>query len=252
MRVCAVDYSSQDSLLSALSGQNAVISTLPIHALDCQPLLIEAAVLAGVQRFIPSEFGPDTSNFNCALLPPFQGKVQAQEMLRDKASQAGLSYTILCTGPFLDWNIRHGFMNIKEKRVDVYNNGDQSFSTTTLPSVGRAVCGVLMNPVETSNRIIKVHDIMTTQNKLFQIAKEVTGQYGWTVDTHNIEDMLQSSFSAHWQGMQGVDSANGFNVAACWGKEYGGNFEKTDNALLGIPTMSNDVLRGLIHSLWEK
>ncbi|KAJ5718378.1 NAD(P)-binding protein [Penicillium malachiteum] len=252
IRVCRVDYNSSESLVSALSGQSAVVSALPRHALDIQALLIDAAVIAGVQRFIPSEFGPDTSNFNCALLPPFQGKILAQEKLKEKARSGELSYTIICTGPFLDWGLQHGFMNIKEKRTMLYNNGDQLFSTTTLQSVGRAVCGVLMNPAPTKNRLIRVHDVTTTQRKLLSIAREVTGPYGWTFNTHSIEEMLENSFSAHWQGMQDSESNAGFIAAAYWGKEYGGVFEQTENEMLGIPKMSDDVLRGLIHQVWNQ
>ncbi|KAJ5083467.1 NAD(P)-binding protein [Penicillium angulare] len=252
VKVRHVDYTSRDSLCSALAGKNAVVSALPTHALDCQTLLIEAAVAAGVQRFIPSEFGSDTTNPNCALLPLFQNKILAHEMLKEKATQCGLSYTIIYTGPFLDWGMKHGFMNIKGKFIDLYNNGDQIFSTTTLPSIGRAVCGVLMKPIETRNRVVRVHDIATTQKRILSMAKRVTGPYGWMVNKPSIEDMLSNSFTAYWQGMQDVDTTAGFIAAASWGRGYGGVFEQTDNELLGIPMMSEDVLRGLIHFLWEQ
>ena len=47
-----VDYSSQTSLIDALRGQDVFISAVPKH--DSQPALIDAAIAAGVKRFIPS------------------------------------------------------------------------------------------------------------------------------------------------------------------------------------------------------
>ncbi len=66
------------SLTQALKGQDAVISMLPITALDQQGPLIEAAIAAGVKRFIPSEYGSDSTvslNFVHWLVPHTHGLV---------------------------------------------------------------------------------------------------------------------------------------------------------------------------------
>lgn len=49
------------SLTEVLKGQDAVISLMPIPAAGEQVTVIEAAIAAGVKRFIPSEFGSDNS-----------------------------------------------------------------------------------------------------------------------------------------------------------------------------------------------
>lgn len=51
VKTIKVDYSSQESLTSAFKGQDAVISLLPDHG--AQDGLIDAAIAAGVKRFIP-------------------------------------------------------------------------------------------------------------------------------------------------------------------------------------------------------
>jgi uncharacterized protein YbjT (DUF2867 family) len=74
-----VDYDSLDSLVNALQGQDAVVSTLGSIALqEQQLLLVEAAVKAHVKRFIPSEFGSNTVNPKAAKLPVFAAKVAVQ------------------------------------------------------------------------------------------------------------------------------------------------------------------------------
>src|SRR4051812_13311111 len=68
-----------------------------------------------------------------------------------------------------------------------------------------AVRKVLRRPVETANRVVKVHSVVTTQNKLLQIAPRAVGADGWTVKKVSVEAMLESSraeFSREKRGLQ--------------------------------------------------
>jgi putative NADH-flavin reductase len=49
------------SLTRAFQGKDAVISMIPIVSLGEQAVVIEAAIAAGVKRFVPSEFGSDST-----------------------------------------------------------------------------------------------------------------------------------------------------------------------------------------------
>ena len=51
VKTIKVDYSSQDSLTEVFKSQDAVVSLLPDHG--TQNGLIDAAIAAGVKRFIP-------------------------------------------------------------------------------------------------------------------------------------------------------------------------------------------------------
>src|ERR1700726_2267026 len=62
MDVVEVDFTSLDSLKSALAGQDAVVSAVGMRGLESQLLLVDAAASAGVKRFIPSEFGSNLEN----------------------------------------------------------------------------------------------------------------------------------------------------------------------------------------------
>ncbi|AEO70603.1 uncharacterized protein THITE_45193, partial [Thermothielavioides terrestris NRRL 8126] len=250
VRVRQVDYDSMDSLVSALRGQDAVVSALGTLALGRQLALVDAAVAAGVRRFIPSEFGSDTTNPKCATLPVFHDKLATQKVLRTKAATGtGLTYTVICTGPFLDWGLLRGFMNIKQKAVSLYDGGDRPFSTTTLPTIGRAVREVLMRPAETENRVVKVHSVVTTQSKLLEMAQKAVGPDGWTVKKLSIEAMLESSWADIKQGKHNLQTMLGFIVAASWGEGFGGHFSQTDNELLGIKPMSDEELQGVVNQL---
>jgi uncharacterized protein YbjT (DUF2867 family) len=246
-----VDYDSLDSLTNALRGQDAVVSTLAGAAIARQLLLVEAAGKAGVQRFIPSEFGSNTLNEKTRELPVFKDKVAVIDALKQEAATGGMSYTLICTGPFLDWGIQAGFiMNLKEKSIDLYDGGDRLFSATTLQTIANAVTGVLKHLEETKNRAVYVHDTATTLKKLASAGKEIVGADGWKENTVAVDEALEQA----WAELK-KDTPNPtiflYNQikASIWGEGYGGHFQTTDNELLGIKEKSDADIEALVKNL---
>lgn len=249
VKVAPVDYDSLDSLVSALRGQDAVVSTLASAALAKQLLLVDAAAQAGVKRFIPSDFGSDTVNPKSAALPAYGDKVAVQKALQEKAAQpGGMTYTIVLNGPFLDWGVQVGFvLGIGRRHVTLYDGGDRVFSTTTLPTIGRAVAGVLRKPEETKNRPVYVHDTATTLRALYEKGKKATPGETWTEEVVSIDDELAEG----WAELKKERPDPGkfvmkFIHAAIWGEGYGAHFEKTDNELLGIKELTDDEVQAII------
>jgi hypothetical protein len=94
------------SLTSILSSSHidAVVSNLNGSALGApQMTLIDAAKAAGVKRFLPSEFGSDTTNPKVLEWVEFlKGKKQIVDHLKTKEGD-GFAWTSLIAGLFLDW-----------------------------------------------------------------------------------------------------------------------------------------------------
>lgn len=253
MTVVSVDYNSLESLTNALKGQEAIVSTLASAAIATQLLLIEAAAKAGVQRFIPSEFGSNTVYEKTRALPVFKDKATVQDALKEKsaAANSGISYTLICTGPFFDWGISVGFIiNLAEKSIDLYDGGDRLFSTTTLPTIAKAVAAVLKKPEQTKNRAVYVQDTATTLNKLASVGKEVTGPDGWKENVVSIDDLVGQAWAElkKEKPNPGIFIFN-FLKASIWGEGYGGHFEPLDNELLGIKEKTDEEIRALVASL---
>jgi len=247
-KVQRVDYSSKESLVAALKGQDAVVSAIANPAIDKQIILIDAAVEAGVKRFLPSEFGSDTTNAKAAALPVFRHKVNSQKALQERAAAStnGFTYTTVVTGPLLGWVLTQAFLNIKEKRATLYDGGDRVFSTTTLQTIGKAICAVLAPPAETENRVVKVHDTHTTLNTLLAKAQKTVGAEGWTITQASVDELLGSSWAGVKQGKFDWPTLFGFVVTAIQGDGYGGKLESTDNALLGIPELTDEELQAVV------
>ncbi len=103
-RVHKTDYSSHSSILEAFKGQDAVVSTIATAALGQQQAIVDAAVKAGVKRFIPSEFGMDTTTITGGAKKILGAKIALQEALAKAAKDnEGFSWTAISTGMFFDW-----------------------------------------------------------------------------------------------------------------------------------------------------
>jgi len=244
--VIPVDYTSAASLEKALAGQDALVSTIASLSVPAQKLLFDAAISAGVKRLIPSEFGSNTLNTKANALPVFRYKIEVREYLEQKVKAgAAVTYSYIITGPFLDWALQVGLiLGIKNKKPEIVNGGDVYFSATSLPSIGRAVAGVLEHPAETKNRAVYVRDLDVTQNKILALAKKYAGEDGWEVTHVNTDDLYVEAQQDLKEG--GSEWPLKFMKTAIFGKGYESQFEKDDNELLGIKGWTEEDLEVLV------
>ncbi|KIW24722.1 uncharacterized protein PV07_10417 [Cladophialophora immunda] len=246
-----VDYSSVPDLTAALEGIKVVVSTLATTSVGEQNPLIDASIAAGVERFLPSEFGSDTCNPKTSALPVFKYKVATQDYLKAKVKEhPSFSYTLVITGPFFDWGLQHGFiLNPAKHAGTLFNGGDATFSTTTLKSIGQAVVGVIEHLAETANRPVYVHDTATTQNKLIAYAKEKDGQ-DWDTPVKSTKELYQESMAELTKGGDIGKAMVGFILSGIFGgEETGGSFEgRTDNQLLGLKELSEQQVKAIVQS----
>jgi hypothetical protein len=99
-----VDLNSVSALTAALRGQDAVVSVTSVFAIDGQYPIVDAAVAAGVKRFIPSEFGMNTRTAVKPLLSIVESKVRALDYIIEKAAaNPSFTWTGISTGLIFDW-----------------------------------------------------------------------------------------------------------------------------------------------------
>ncbi|KAI1174843.1 hypothetical protein F4777DRAFT_599186 [Nemania sp. FL0916] len=174
-----VDYSSAESLVSALEGQDAVVSTIATVAVGGQKPLVDAAVAAGVKRFIPSEFGINTRFLGKQPIGSIlQGKIQTLNYIHEKSKQnPSFSWTGISTGLFFDWGLEYGSIgfNAKDRIAAIYDSGDEPFQASNLPLIGKAIAAVLQHPERTANRYISIASFNPTQNQILAIVEKLTG-----------------------------------------------------------------------------
>ncbi|MCJ1485900.1 hypothetical protein MMC06_006075 [Schaereria dolodes] len=229
------DSYPEDQLLSAFKGQDAIVST--INAATNQHVIIEAAVKAGVKRYIPSEFGGDTTNAKVVeVVPVFKGKLAVVDSLKKQESN-GLSWTALVTGPFFDWGIKVKFLgfNLAEKTATIFDSGNHQWPATTLPTIGLAICGILKKPEETANKYLFVDSFVTSQNEVLAALEKSTGQK-WTVN-HSTADSLLAT-GREKLGNKDFSGIMQLIQAGVYGEQNECNYttrETLSNGLLGLP-----------------
>jgi len=236
IKVAEADLSSVQSVTAAFQGQDAVISAVGMEGLSGQHVLIDAAIAAGVKRFLPGEFGSDLGNTKLAALPVFGHKVATNKHLEDAIARTpGMTYTLLVNGPFLDWGLNKGFLlNLDDGKPKLYDGGKNVFSSTTLASVGQAVVGILTHYEETKNKRVYVRDIDVSQNQLLDLAKNIAPEKKWepiNVDTAAIEKSSNESLA---KGEVTMPVMFGYLIRGIFGEGYGAKLEKDDNKLLGV------------------
>ena len=226
----------EEALLKAFAGQDAIIDLAPNYIFDQRKRCIDAAVKAGVKRYIPGEFGSNTEAPEAnAAVPIFQFKLDVQKYLKSKEKE-GLTWTGVINGPFFDWGIKIGFLgfDLRNNHALIYDGGNNYNDMTVFSTVAKAVVGVLQHPNETANRYIHINSYRTNQNQILAALEKATGTK-WTVEHTTCEE----------QGRKGKEMLAKHDFAGVGptilAMEFSGaeylNFEKFGlwNAKLGLP-----------------
>lgn len=225
-----------------------MVSALASAAVETQAPLIEAAIAAGVHRFIPAEFSANIDNPKNSTMPVYQPNIKVHQLLKRVSGEHPLfTYTLIRNGPFLDWCLTKGFfVDFKAETTPFYDGGDRPFSTTTLATIARAVVGVLQHPDETRNRVVFVHDRVTTQREILGIAEKLKPERKWAPVDVSTADMEAASQGKFAEGKMDLGALMGFLIRAVFAEGYGGEFEEVDNELLGIPLKTDAELEELV------
>ncbi|KAL2204569.1 NmrA-like family protein [Sarocladium strictum] len=197
--VVVSDELALDELTEALKGQDVVISSFPLKDVNQHLRLVEAAFRAGVQRFIPADFG------SCDAASPWAQETlklyRDKTLVRDKLEKLGASsaqegghftWTALICGHFFDYGLKSGLLHfdLKTHTAQVLDGGNTKASASTLGRVAEATVKVLKKPKETANRAIYVQSVCVTQLELLEAIEKVTG-VKWTK-----EDLDSKAFLA--------------------------------------------------------
>jgi nucleoside-diphosphate-sugar epimerase len=181
-----VDFSSVPDLTKACTGADCVVSALSglrDVIVETQTRLLEAALAAGVPRFIPSDYSidytklPEGSNRNLDLRREFSLRL-------NKAPIAATSilngmFTDLLTGqaPVVLFNI---------KRVVYWGNADQPLDFTTTADTAAFTAAAALDPI--TPRYLRVAGEVASIRDLKAAATKATGE----------------KFSLLWAGPLGV------------------------------------------------
>lgn len=244
VKVAKVNYDNQDTLVSALKGQDALIITMSVTAPpDTSEKLVRAAAKADVPWILPDEWGIDGTNEqygrDCFLGPP-------KKAIRDLIEELGVSKWIaVACGFWYQYSLgtmkeTYGF-DFQKREVTFYDDGTAKINTSTWQQVARAVTSLLSMDVSGldarfKNRFAYVSSFCVSQKDMFESVKRVTGtsDSAWKVEHQPSSERVAEGRQAMQEGQRFV----GF-VKVLYGRSFYPNGDANFEAKHGL---ANDVL----------
>jgi NAD(P)-dependent dehydrogenase (short-subunit alcohol dehydrogenase family) len=172
VNVIRVDMSNLAELTAACQGVSCVVSALAglrDVIVDTQSLLLDAALAAGVSRFIPSDYSSDITqiaegeNRNFDLRKEFHKKLDA----------APIAATAIMNGAFSDiLAYNTPFYNVKDNSVGYWgNNPDFKVDFTTKDDTANFTAAAALD--QTAPKILRIASFQISPNDLISMAMEL-------------------------------------------------------------------------------
>jgi uncharacterized protein YbjT (DUF2867 family) len=171
-KVIHVDYSNHASIKQALAGVHVVISTVPGVAVGVQGKIAAAGKEAGVELFVPSEFGGVTEGET-------EGWFGAKGNIHGQLKSLGVPYALFYTGPFADYTWSPFFnLDVTSGKVSIGGDGNKQITFTSRPDIARYVSYVLTHlPAEQlKNRAFSIAGDNKSFNEIFKAYEEKSGK----------------------------------------------------------------------------
>jgi nucleoside-diphosphate-sugar epimerase len=150
-------------VVSALAGLRDVI-------IDTQKVLLDAAISAGVPRFIPTDFSLDFTNLN-------EGGNRNLDLRREfhkYLDKTSISATTIFNGAFMD--LLTGQMPLilfKKKRILYWGNADQRMDFTTMDDTAAYTANVALD--SSSPRFLRIAGDQISAREMTIVISKVTG-----------------------------------------------------------------------------
>ncbi len=172
--IASVDFSSASQVALACSGASCVVSALQglrDVIVETQTALLEAAIKAGVPRFIPSDYSIDFTK-----CPPGENRnLDLRREFHKRLDKTSISATTIFNGAFTD--MLTGQMPLilfGLKRVLYWGNADQRMDFTTIDDTAAFTASAALDP--STPRFLRIAGDQLSARELTAVVSEVTGK----------------------------------------------------------------------------
>jgi NmrA-like family len=190
--VIEVDMSDAEALKQACQGVSCVVSALAgLHEtiVDSQTKLLDAAIAAGVQRFIPSDYSADFTQLPAGENRNFDLRKEFHEYL-DKSPIAATS---IMNGAFADI-LSYGtpIYDVKNLSVGYWgDNPDWKIDFTTMDNTADYTAAAALDAA--TPRILRIASFQITPIELVDIGEEIKERKFRFIPMGSLEDFAASN-----------------------------------------------------------
>lgn len=168
-----VDYGDAATLAEACRGAACVVSSLNGLApviLEAQGRLLDAAVAAGVPRFIPSDFSLDFTETE----PGGNRNLDLRRTFMERVDRAPIRATSILNGAFSDLLTGQAPIILKAPRKVLYwGDADQPLDFTARDDVAHYTAAAALDPA--APRILRIAGDVATPRDLAATMSDITG-----------------------------------------------------------------------------
>jgi nucleoside-diphosphate-sugar epimerase len=169
-----VDFRSASQVALACSGAACVVSALAglrDVIVEAQTVLLDAAVKAGVPRFIPSDYSIDFTK-----LPPGENRnLDLRREFHKRLDKASIRATTIFNGAFADMLTGQMPLILFKLRLVLYwGNADQRMDFTTIDDTAAFTASAALDP--STPRFLRIAGDQLSARELTAVVSEVTGK----------------------------------------------------------------------------
>lgn len=215
--IIKADMTNKAELTSALQGVSIVISALQglrDVIIDLQTDILEAAVAAGVPRFIPSDYCVDYT-----VLPAGGNRnFDIRHEFYNRINEAPIKATSIFNGAFADilaYSVP--FVDLKNKSIGYWDNPDWKIDVTTMDDTAAYIADAALD--EATPRKLLIAGFQISPKELQQLAGQVFGTKFNLTNLGSLADLSDNNKKeraahpegekevyASWQGTQYLHS----------------------------------------------
>jgi nucleoside-diphosphate-sugar epimerase len=210
--VMTIDVWNVENIAKACMGASCVVSAmsgLREVILDAQKVLLDAAVAAGIPRFIPSDYALDFTKFE-------DGSNRNLDLRREfhtHLDKAPIKATTIFNGAFMDMLTGQMPMILfSKKRVFHWGNGNQRMDFTTIKDIATFTAHAAMD--DTTPRFLRIAGEQLSASEIKKVVSEVSGEkysmlrpgglgmFGFIIKMTRFFAPGKGELYPAWQGMQ--------------------------------------------------
>lgn len=204
-QVIEADPSDLGQLTQACEGVSCVVSALQglrDVLVDTQSRLADAAITAGVPRFISSDFATDFTkqaageNRNFDVRKEFMAYVDTKPIATTSILNGAFAEILFYGTPLLDF---------KNKQVGYWENAGWRIDFTTMDNTAAYTAAAALD--ESTPRILRIASFQLSPNELAKVAEEATHQPYHVVRLGSLEELAaynKRERAAHPEGEQEI------------------------------------------------